>query len=104
MIVEIHEIPEECQLDKNQRRVTAESSLPFGSAGNLMTHPAVYESNDPHRRGNVLALPCRRNSTVHSKSRSLASTAEEEASCLEDSCPAVKTRSLPGRLKTRALP
>ncbi|GFX93346.1 transposable element Tcb1 transposase [Trichonephila clavipes] len=49
---------------KNQCRVTAQGSLPFGSAGNLMTHPAIYESNDPPKRGNVLALPCRRNSTV----------------------------------------
>ncbi|GFS99969.1 hypothetical protein TNCV_4196501 [Trichonephila clavipes] len=32
---------------KNQRRVTAQGSLPFGSAGNLMTHPAIYGSNDP---------------------------------------------------------
>ncbi|GFU73735.1 hypothetical protein TNCV_3979451 [Trichonephila clavipes] len=35
----------------------------FGSAGNLLTHPAIYGSSDP-RRGNFLALPCQRNSTL----------------------------------------
>ncbi|GFT16354.1 hypothetical protein TNCV_194511 [Trichonephila clavipes] len=34
--------------NRNLRRVTAQGSLPFlESAGNLMTHPAIYGSNDP---------------------------------------------------------
>ncbi|GFW31363.1 hypothetical protein TNCV_2664631 [Trichonephila clavipes] len=49
---------------KNQHRVTAQGSLPFGSAGNLMTHPAIYESNDP-QAWECFGTPGRRNSTVH---------------------------------------
>ncbi|GFV04526.1 hypothetical protein TNCV_3322231 [Trichonephila clavipes] len=43
---------------KNQRRVTAQGSLPLEAWENLMTRPAIYESNDPPGVGMFLALPC----------------------------------------------
>ncbi|GFV25989.1 hypothetical protein TNCV_2693551 [Trichonephila clavipes] len=51
--------PAEDSALKNQRRVTAQGSLPLEARENLMTHPAIYESNDPLQAWEcLLALPC----------------------------------------------
>ncbi|GFU78780.1 uncharacterized protein TNCV_4791661 [Trichonephila clavipes] len=47
----------------NQRSVTAQGSMPFGSAGKSYDAPDIYECNDPSRHGNV-RHPLLRNSPL----------------------------------------